>query len=354
MPRPKAARRHANIKLRGKPGRQRYYVRVKIDGVDYNRGGFDTLEAAQIALADIRRDAERRELGLPVTTRMTLAAFAEERYLPWARLHKRPNTVEINELTLERRILPVFGRMALSDVTAQRVRVYLESRRADVKPATCNRELALLRHMMTRAVAEGLLADNVLLGLKAFPEPPERVPTLSREDEARLLQRLILWARPVVEAALLTGARQGELLALRWRHVDFDGAALVIEDSKNHKPRRVPLHPHLADALRARRGLPDGYVFTMPNGRPIKRYTCSQAFRRAVKREGLPLRFHDLRHVFATRWIAAGGGLLELKEILGHRSMAMVNRYAHVQMDGMRAGMARLAAPAAVEDIAAT
>jgi integrase len=344
MSRPKGpAKLPKNIIRR--PGREGYYIRIMLDGQRIVRGAYSTLDAAQIALGTLRKEAERSDLGLPKRSAMTLQDFAHRCYLPWAKLHKRESSWRRDVRTLRARILPALGALRLSDVNRQRVNAYLRDRLSDVKPATANREAALLRHMMTRAVDEGLLDASPLKGLKLFPESTERSPALSREDEARLLDASQPWLAEVVRAALLTGARQGELLALRWRHVAFDQGLLIVEDSKSGSPRMVPMHPDLAEALRARRGLPEGYLFTLPNGEPLKRHTVSQAFRRACARLGLPLRFHDLRHVAATRMLSSGAGMLQIAAILGHKTLHMVRRYSHVQMADMRAAVEMLPSP---------
>ena len=324
-----------------RPGRQGWYIRVIHDGKTIIRGSFSTTAAAQIALATLRRDLERGDLGLAKKCRTPLRQFAEDRYIPWARLHKR--TWETDRLTLQANILPKLGSLTLSEISRTRVERYLSDRLAAVKPASANREAALLRRMMGLAVEWNLIDENPIRRLNLFPESPPRCPILSSEDEFRILKACQPWLLRIVQAALLTGARQGELLALKWRHIDFDNGLMVIEDSKTGHPRSVPLHPHLAELLRAVRGLPEGFVFVL-DGKPVqvKHHSCSQAFRRLVRHLKLPLRFHDLRHIAASRMLSGGAGVLQIADILGHKTLAMTRRYSHVSIADRKAAIANL------------
>lgn len=331
-----------------RPDRPGFYVRLDFQGRRIVRGSYSTAAMAQIALADLRRDLERGTLGLPVDCRLTLAEFAEQRYLPWARQHKR--TWSNDELSLRSRILPKLGALPLAQVTLDRVERYLSQRLKHVKPSSANREAALLRRMMGLAWKWDLIAENPLRKLDLFREPPPRMPNLQAEDEARLLAAAHPWLRRIVQAALLTGARKGELVSLQWRHVDFDQRLLVIPDSKSGLPRSVPLHPALLQDLKARRGHLDALVFTLDDGRPVDPHTCSQGFRRLVRKLGLPLRFHDLRHVAATRMLSQGAGVIQIASLLGHRTLAMTRRYSHVTIPDLRKAIEGLPEPAVEAD----
>ncbi len=322
-----------------RPGRPGWYIRVIHEGRPIVRGSFSSTAAAQIALANLRKDLERGELGLPKKCRIPLRQFAEERYIPWARQHKR--TWETDRLMLQAKILPKLGHLTLSEISRVRVERYMSDRLVSVKPPSANREGALLRKMMSLAADWGMIDENPLRRLDLFPEAPARSPVLIASDEARLLKAAQPWLRRIIEAALLTGARQGELLALKWRHIDFDAGLIVIEDSKSGHPRTVPLHLRLAALLRPERGLPEGLVFTL-FGRPVLHHSCSQAFRRLVRRLGLPLRFHDLRHIAASRMLSGGAGVLQIADILGHKTLAMTRRYSHVSVADRKAAIATL------------
>jgi len=323
------------FKRSDRPG---YHIEVMHNGRRVKRGAFATQQAAQIALAKVRRELARGDLGLEKRSQIPFEDLARKRYIPWAKNRKRD--WKKDQQRLESVILPQFKGFTVSDITKDRVESFLNDLIEDGRaPSTANRYLALIRKMLNLAVDWNLIDTNPLKGIQPFKEAPERAPTMNPEDEARLLEACQPWLKDIVQAALLTGARQGELLALQWTHVDFKQNLLTFEDSKSGNPRRIPLHPVLAAQLQPRRGLPRGHVFTLDDGTPIKRHTCSQAFRRIVRRLDLDLRFHDLRHIAATRMMSSGAGLLQLSSILGHKTLAMTRRYSHVSMDDMRKAM---------------
>lgn len=316
-----------------------WYIRSRADGRDVRRAAGRTRQAAVLLRAKLLEQAERKRLGLPVQSNWTLKDWAPE-FQKWSQVHRRGWRNDRNYF--ERHLLPAFGHLRLQDITRQRVEAYQRARLAE-QPApangTINREVAQLRRALSLAVEHGHLDYNFLRGVKMLREAPPRMPSLSREAEARLLAALRPWAAAMVRLALATGCRRGELLALRWRHIDFEAAALIVADSKDTDPRRVPLAPGILAELKARKGLPDGYVLLGDDGKhPPYETSITSAFRKTAVRIGLTgLRFHDTRHVAATRFLAAGASLPEVASILGHRTLIMARRYAHTTWSRLRA-----------------
>jgi integrase len=227
-----------------------------------------------------------------------------------------------------------------------------------LSPASVNREIACLRKLLSFAVDMGELEANPLSRIRLFREPPGRIPTIEPEDKRQLLSALPEWMRPIARLAMMTGCRQSEILALRWKHVDLSAGTLTVEDSKSGDARRVPLHPALADELRERRGLPDGWVVDMPErphrnpktGRPMEPTrsptSISHAFRNAARKIGRPdLRFHDLRHVCGSDLLATGANLPEVAAMLGHRTLVMAKRYSHANPVRLASLVAAMPAP---------
>ena len=172
-------------------------------------------------------------------------------------------------------------------------------------------------------------------------EPPGRARYLSDDERDRLIaaceeSRCKILA-PMVKFALFTGCRQGELIGLRWRDVDWHRRqlALVGDDgtrhTKNRQGRSVALSASAIAVLRdlkKHRRTDTDRVFAGRNGRAV---FPRGSFVEAVKRAGLEdFRFHDLRHTFASYLLMSGASLAELAEALGHKTLAMVKRYAHL------------------------
>lgn len=329
-----------------------WYARIKVKGRQIWRSA-PTKEGAQKLLGELREDAMRERIGVPKAQRATVKTWAEGHYLPWARTRK--SSVDRDELALKH-LIPVFGHLRLKDVTRSRVESYQQARLATAIPGgrtvsgpTVNREVAILRRLLSHAVDAGELEKNPLARIPMLPESPCRQPTLDTDGERRLLGECAPWLATLVRLALATGAREGELLALRWKHVEFDSGTLVVADSKSGESRRIPLHPAVLESLRDCRGLPEGWVCTKGDKQP-NRWDIVPNFTRAAKRAGLAgLHFHDLRHVAATRLLSTGASLPEVATFLGHKTLAMSRRYAHVspvRLAGLVAMMPSTAMPA--------
>ena len=152
---------------------------------------------------------------------------------------------------------------------------------------------------------------------------------LTAEQESTLLERLPLQYRPVVQIAINTGLRQGELLQLTWRDIDWNAGILTVQETKAGDKRRMPMNSTVLGVLTSlREGCtiqPTNHVF--PHGARYLR----RAFERAVRAAGLvPFRFHDLRHIFASRLAMQGANDRTLMALGGWKSPAMLTRYAHL------------------------
>ena len=162
-------------------------------------------------------------------------------------------------------------------------------------------------------------------------EPPGRVRYLTPEESSALLAHLDGELRCIVRVALLTGMRLGEIIKLRGRDVDLSGRILTVAESKNGRARRIPIHADLATLLQPLLRDRDDLLFPSRSGRQRRSDSTSRAFSRAVAMAGIEdFRFHDLRHDFATRLRRQGVGLDVIARLLGHRSLAMTQRYAHI------------------------
>jgi integrase len=204
-------------------------------------------------------------------------------------------------------------------------------------PATRRRYLATLRAMFSWAMDEGLVTTNAAAGAARKgkdAEPPGRVRYLDDDERRRLLDACEGNPRlsALVRLALLTGMRQGELMGLEWRRVDLARGMVSLARAKAG-PRAVALSDAAVEILRDlhnRRVLGWERVFATPPHGQVR--FPRVAWERVVRAAGLTdFRFHDLRHCFASALLSAGGTLPELAAALGHRTLAMVARYAHLE-----------------------
>jgi len=168
------------------------------------------------------------------------------------------------------------------------------------------------------------------------------------EEEQRLLNASLPWLRKIIIFALNTGARQNEILSLKWSEVDLFRRTISILETKNKEKKTIPINQTVLDLLKSKRKVTSisGYVFTSQAGTRINARNLLRAFYSARKRTGLEdVRFHDLRHTFATRLVQAGINLYVVKELLGHKTLAMTMRYAHHCPESLRHGVEVLDKP---------
>jgi len=353
-----------------------WYAVIKVNGKQVKRSAPD-LAGAQLLLGQLREDAARGRVGLPKVQRLTLADFAP-RYLEHVRTKNKPSSVRRDELNL-RNILPVLGNVRLADLNRDRIDQYMQDRRKqetassiqsreaferkrkagqtwdkaepperkNLSVASVNREIAFIRSLLNYAVEIGELDRNPAGKIRLPRENNERVPTLNADEETRLIDALPEWMRFVYRMAVTTGCRQGELLALKWRNIDFESGNLVVERSKGGSPRTVPIRPDMLKELVTRRQLPEAPVIVTDAGTPPKALSVSQAFRRAARKAGRPdLRFHDTRHLCGSRLLAAGASLPMVADMLGHATLAMSRRYAHTDRGRLTSLINAMQAPA--------
>ena len=188
-----------------------------------------------------------------------------------------------------------------------------------------------LRNMFNKAVEWELLDANPMERLKFLPENNARLRYLSMEECERLLASCLTpHMHAMATLALHTGMRLGEILNLCGHDLDFGSGHIIIRDSKNGQPRHVPMDSAVRDLLSGYiPSVGTSHVFPSASGGRLS--TVQKAFRNARIRAGMPeLHFHDLRHTFASQWMMNGGDLYVLKDILGHKSIAMTQRYAHL------------------------
>jgi integrase len=176
---------------------------------------------------------------------------------------------------------------------------------------------------------------------------------LTDEEEARLAAELPAADWGLVTVALHTGLRQGEQFTLRWEHVDFGTGILTVPRAKSGEARRVPMNDTvrtLLGALPSR--LRSSWVFPSTTGStPLDTQNfLNRSFLPALRRAGIAdFHWHDLRHTFASRLVMKGADLRTVQELLGHKTLAMTLRYAHLSPAHQLDAVQRLNRPDSVD-----
>ncbi len=309
---------------------------------------FNRLDLARTWIQAKKTDAMRGEIrGRDKITPRPFDAFAEEYLEKWSKVKKKPSTFRRDGTTVNVHLKPHFGSEPIHAITRKAVEDFLAGRKdAGASEATRNRELCCLKNMLRKAVDWEYIEVNPAAGVKQEREFPKEVQFLSREEVARLVNECDPRTRPFVEVAVNTGLRLGEILRLEWRDVDLEKRMITVRETKNHETRYVPMneavyqvlsrHPHVITG-----GKESSHVFTNPDGTPYR--DVWGGYEAALKRAGIGhRRIHDLRHTFASTLVMAGVDLRTVAKLMGHRTIQVTMRYAHLAPDHLRAAVERL------------
>lgn len=203
--------------------------------------------------------------------------------------------------------------------------------------ATVNRYLAALSHVFTVAIKEWQwIEENPLLKITKPKEPRGRIRFLSDEERQRLLEickiseNKILYM--VVVLALSTGARRMELLGLHWKDVDLQRGVIILHETKNGERRVLTLSGHALELMKQYEKACTLNCDLVFPGKNLKNpIDIRSAWETALKKANIVnFRFHDLRHSTASYLAMNGASLAEISEVLGHKTLQMVKRYAHL------------------------
>ncbi len=273
----------------------------------------------------------------------------------------KPSTIYGYGLTLHAHLLPAFGHYRLDRITPEAVQAFLNERlKAGMNPVTLNRLVRQLRTVLEHARRWRYISENPV-DLVERPRVRKRPMDYLRPDEiGRFLDAAPANRRLLFKSAILTGLRMGELLAMKWGHLDWHsgryhvveslwwgkGGFQFVSPKTESSQRAIRLQPGLLAELRTNRELQEqqrllfgdasqdlGLIFCQPNGRPLNpNNLLNRDFRRTLQHAGLRrMRFHDLRHTFASLMIAQGEHPKTIQEAMGHSSIGMtMNTYGHL------------------------
>lgn len=314
------------------------------------RKAFSRTHARQLIKEMLREIEERGEASLD-TSRLSFAQLAKHykdhyatpaRYIESRKIAGLRSHVEVNRIV--EILVNHFGTKRLRSIThgdvlqfrTQRLDTKVRFKTAPERPrsiATVNRELTVLKRMLSIAHREGWILKHPFSGSDTIISPSDenkRTRVLSYDEEDLLLdacdeRREKL--RVIIICALDTGMRRGEIFSLRWRDVDLTNKRINIQamNTKTLRSRSVPISDRLLSELSA-----------MPRNDAVSRVfgitdTVKRSWATAKRIAGIKdLKFHDLRHTCATRLVQGGLPLPEVSRILGHTSIVTTFRYANV------------------------
>ena len=326
----------ASIRKRG----DKWNVQVRRQGFPHISRSFTLKADAEAWARQMEVEADRN--GLSVDPRATQKiTFAEllVRYRDSVMVHKRSRASGTDTLNLFLR--QPFAKHTLSSITPATFSSFRDKRLKEVKAATVCREMGVIQRMFEVAIKEwGIPLSSNPLKLVSKPKPgPARERRVEGESERVRLTDASEDCRnplisPLFRFAIETGMRRGELIGIRWEHIDTGRRTLHIPKTKNGYPRTIPLS---SAALRILADLPrnDERVF------PLTANAVKLAWRRLRKRAGASdLRFHDLRHEAVSSFFERGLSVPEVALISGHRDARMLFRYTHLRAEDVAVKLA--------------
>lgn len=325
-----------------------YRVKIRMKGHPAESATFERLtDARKWAAATESAIREGRHFKTTEAKRRTVAELID-RYTAEALAGKKDAASLSGHLRWWRAEV---GHLALADLTPARIAdardklaaTPIEPKKAGGaprkrQPATVVKAMAALSHALSVAVKEwGWLDDSPMRKVRKPALPRGRVRFLSDDERARLLAACKEsgnpWLYLVAVLALSTGARQGEIMGLTWDDVDLVKGRAILHDTKNGERRALHLTGLALELLRehARVRRMDTPLLFPSNTNPRQPVDLRSPWVKALKQAGIEdFRFHDLRHSAASYLAMNGASLAEIAEVLGHKTLQMVRRYAHL------------------------
>ena len=226
------------------------------------------------------------------------------------------------------------GDKALDAVKPADVEAWRRKKAKDgVTVATVNRHVAFLKRVFNVMIRDERCAGNPVAKVKMHRENNTRLRFLTADEETRLEEACPPEWWPAVVLAIQTGLRASEQFGLRWEHIDFLNGVITIPRSKHGEKRHVPMNARVKQILRDMPSrLKSPWVFP---GVGDEHYSIchlrDRVWRPTRKKAGLEdVRWHDLRHTFASRLVMKGADLRSVQELMGHKTILMTQRYAHL------------------------
>jgi integrase len=302
------------------------------------------------------REAQIKEQIKTENENLTLADFWSRHYLPSAELKKTAKTVEVEKWLFKSWLAPALGRQFLKDITAELVTAALAGMaQAGRSPRTQEHAKMVLSGIFSAALQRNILSgSNPCQAVKVAKKDNRRVRFLNPEEARKLLAALKARSPQTHDEALLAifcGLRAGEIFALTWADINLESRQIFIRDPKNKHNRFAYMTSEVAAMLKSRQAdqSPNTLVFPDTNGQrqkavnaTFKRVVEDLGFNSEVSDPRLKLVFHSLRHTYASWLVQSGEALYTVKELMGHQSLQMTERYAHLAPDHLRRAADRL------------
>lgn len=321
--------------------RRGYQAVVAVQGGKQVAKNFSRLIDAERWERDQRSRLDKGQGIVPSSQVPTVAELSERWLEEYSKVRKADSSYARDRKYVKHQILPHLAAVKLTGLNAVMVERWMNTLCEGLSPKSVNAALGLLKKMLNDAVRWGLIHLNPIVGvrpLKLSQRDYQFWSQLEAEKALTYIKDFEPEKYPGFVLALNTGMRRGELRALTWDAVNLDLNLIEVKQSyceyakkvkctKSRKIRRLPINTPLRDLLVQLRGSQTGPLvlpeFRFCNSTKAMQRICAKAGIRVI-------RFHDLRHTFASHFMMNGGRLYDLQQLLGHSSSQMTERYAHL------------------------
>ncbi len=277
----------------------------------------------------------------------TFKEFALEWLKNYVEINNKPSECEIRRYIVNSTLIPFFGKKFIDEISnydIENYKKYLQKQRK-LAPKSINNYLSILSKCLKTSLEWDM--NTNLPRIKFLKVAPQKYDFLSEEEaESLLINSEGLWHEMIV-LALKTGLRFGEIIALKWKDIDFKTKSIIVcrnivrgyEGSpKNNRIRTVPLTIGVIKMLNKRSKNSD-YVFHSL-GKPLKYNYCRQKLHEECQKSNIrPISWHVLRHTFASHLAIKGVSVFSIKELLGHSDIKMTMRYSHPNFTMLRSAI---------------
>ncbi|NOX66463.1 MAG: site-specific integrase [Chlorobi bacterium] len=330
------------------------YGRTVREKIGWESDGITATYAAHIRSERIRKS----RLGEEIITfhdrkrhAVSFKSFAEEKYLPYVKDNKKEKSYIGEKQILNNWIYPAIGNKTLQEISSMNLESLKKTMKGNDKALrTIEYVLAIVRQIFNAAIQWDIFkGKNPVTKIKIQKEDNRRVRFLSKEEAETILVECRKKSQKTYEVVLLAlscGLRAGEIANLKWQDIDIENKTITVKDTKNNINRTAYMTDKVLALFNNKKAeLPNNYIFTDSNGSRSVDIARTIGFRNIIKRLGFndnitdrrnKVVFHSLRHTFAS-WLAISGvPIYTIKELMGHKTLAMTERYAHLMPNTKR------------------
>jgi integrase len=312
--------------------RRKSPIQTKAGAVQYER----ELRAALVN-GQFQRKEEIHEIP-------SLNEFSTEFLNSYAKVHNKLSEVGSKKGNLDRYLLPALGTKKLDEIKVRDIES-LKGRllEKNLKAKTVNNALATLGKLLRYAEEIEIIEKAPRIRLLKVDDPEFDFLTFEETDKLLEAAGYNLEWQAMIYIALKTGVRFGELCELRWKDVDLKSGLMVVRRGyyrgnvttpKGGRKRDIPLSPQTITVLKRHQHFKGELIFSKPDGGRHIHRRSDVALKRCCRYAGLrPIGWHVLRHTFASHLVMRGAALKAVQELLGHSTMDMTMRYAHLSPD---------------------